>query len=151
MRKEAARGAAAGVWSWSLPAAALLAAQRAAIETCRPGMTQNDVETAARRVLEARSAEIGIVAHCPHHITHWIGLDTHDVGARTTRFERNMTLAVEPGLYIKAWGVGIRIEDTVRVDDKPEVLTTVTDLATVRAHCIRALLQSNELHRTCAP
>ena len=62
-----------------------------------------------------------------------------------------MTLAVEPGLYIEAWGVGIRIEDTVRVDDKPEVLTTATDLATVRAYCIRAIRQSIEPRRTSAP
>ena len=103
----------------------VLEAHRAAVQACLPGNTQDDVERIARGVLESQCAvRLNFAerhARCPHYISHWVGLDVHDPGARTAQFETNMVLAVEPGLYID--GTGVRWEDTVRVDDVPEVLT----------------------------
>lgn len=116
-------------------------AQEAAIAACVPGSTHDRLEKVARKVLEERCRERKDVdAHCPHYISHWLGLDVHDVGKRSTVFERDMVVAVEPGLYVQSIGIGIRIEDTVRVDNVPEVLTSTCDtVAQLRADRLCAL------------
>jgi len=61
-----------------------------------------------------------------HGLSHWLGLDVHDVGNygtadRSRTLEPGMVLTVEPGLYIapdadvpEAYrGIGIRIEDNI--------------------------------------
>lgn len=50
-----------------------------------------------------------------HNTSHHLGLDVHDVSKREKPFEAGNALAVEPGVYIKEWGVGFRIEDDVAV------------------------------------
>ncbi|MBT8238199.1 MAG: M24 family metallopeptidase, partial [Croceitalea sp.] len=42
-----------------------------------------------------------------------IGLDTHDYGALKTPMKANMVFTVEPGIYIPAEKMGIRLEDDV--------------------------------------
>jgi Xaa-Pro aminopeptidase len=66
----------------------------------------------------------------PHSVSHWIGIDVHDVGLYMSSdevwrpLEPNMVLTVEPGLYIpfddesapeEMRGIGIRIEDDILV------------------------------------
>ena len=56
----------------------------------------------------------------PHGSTHHIGLDVHDPG-NYGKFEANMVVTVEPGIYIpenspcdkKWWGIAVRIEDDI--------------------------------------
>ena len=65
-----------------------------------------------------------------HRTGHWLGLDVHDageykVGDAWTTLQPGMTLTVEPGIYIRPAddiplalaGIGIRIEDDVRVSE----------------------------------
>ena len=47
----------------------------------------------------------------PHGTSHYIGLDTHDVGSWTAPIEENMVFTIEPGIYIPEEGIGIRLED----------------------------------------
>lgn len=47
----------------------------------------------------------------PHGTSHYIGLDTHDVGSWTEPIEENMVFTIEPGIYIPEEGIGIRLED----------------------------------------
>ena len=70
-------------------------AHRAALAACRPGGTLDDVHEAASRVIAGGLVGMGVVegtvdevleggAHrvfFPHKTSHWLGLDTHDVGA----------------------------------------------------------------------
>ena len=78
-------------------------------------------------------------AHRPyfmHGLSHWLGLDVHDVGNydtdRSRVLEPGMVLTVEPGLYIATdadvpaqyRGIGIRIEDDIVItEDGNENLT----------------------------
>jgi Xaa-Pro aminopeptidase len=53
-----------------------------------------------------------------HGTSHFIGLDTHDVGLWNEPIKENMVFTVEPGIYIPAEGLGIRLEDNVVVQKK---------------------------------
>ena len=50
-----------------------------------------------------------------HGTSHYIGLDTHDLGSWINPIEENMVFTVEPGIYIPEEGLGIRLEDDVVV------------------------------------
>lgn len=71
----------------------------------------------------------------PHHVGHFIGLDVHDAPGhpRTQRLREDQCITIEPGIYVptddERWpehfrGIGIRIEDSVRIGkEQAEVLT----------------------------
>ena len=92
--------------------AALLAAQVAACEHARPGVTAQSVDAAARSVLE----EAGLGTYFIHRTGHGIGLETHEepyiVAGNSTILEPGMAFSIEPGFYI-AGRYGARIEDIV--------------------------------------
>lgn len=52
-----------------------------------------------------------------HGVSHYLGLDTHDVGSREQDLAPGMVITVEPGLYLAEEGIGIRIEDDVLVTE----------------------------------
>ena len=109
--------------------AAVLAAQRAAIDAVRPGVLASLIDAAARQVLDAR----GLGEAFGHGTGHGLGLDVHEDPrvARATPdsssvpLEAGMVLTVEPGAYLAGWG-GVRIEDDVLVTATGcETLTSV--------------------------
>jgi Xaa-Pro dipeptidase len=94
--------------------AALQAAQQAAVDAVRPGVTCEEVDAAARSVL----ADAGLAEHFIHRTGHGIGLDVHEepyiVTGNDLALEAGMTFSVEPGVYLAGrWGA--RIEDIVAV------------------------------------
>lgn len=48
-----------------------------------------------------------------HGTSHYIGLDTHDVGSWVKPIQENMVFTVEPGIYIPEENLGIRLEDDI--------------------------------------
>ncbi len=109
----------------------------------RPGTSIQDVTGEVVRIMVSGLVELGILngdvdqliadnAHRPffmHGLSHWLGLDVHDVGVyspeRSRVLEPGMVLTVEPGLYIapdadvpaQYRGIGIRIEDDIVITE----------------------------------
>jgi len=50
-----------------------------------------------------------------HGTSHFIGLDTHDVGLWNEPIKEGMVFTCEPGIYIPEEGLGIRLEDDLVV------------------------------------
>ena len=48
-----------------------------------------------------------------HGTGHMLGLDVHDVGSMYQKMKRGMVWTIEPGIYIKEEGLGVRIENNV--------------------------------------
>jgi Xaa-Pro aminopeptidase len=53
----------------------------------------------------------------PHSTSHFLGLDVHDTGERDDVFEAGMVITCEPGIYIREEGIGIRLEDDIRITE----------------------------------
>ncbi len=52
-----------------------------------------------------------------HGISHFLGIDVHDVGLRYEPVKAGMVFTCEPGIYIKEEGLGIRIENDLLVTE----------------------------------
>ncbi len=129
----------------------VLASINRALEMFKPGISIRQVNEQVVRIMIAGLVELGVLkgevdqlfaeqAHRPffmHGLSHWLGLDVHDVGhygspSRDRILEPGMVLTVEPGLYIapdadvpqEYRGIGIRIEDDILItQDGNENLT----------------------------
>ncbi|WP_416061102.1 M24 family metallopeptidase [Rhodococcus indonesiensis] len=94
----------------------LEAAQRAAVDAVRPGVTAASIDAAARDVLAAH----GLAEVFVHRTGHGIGLSVHEepyiVDGNTDVLRPGMAFSIEPGIYFRGeWGA--RIEDIVVVTE----------------------------------
>jgi len=112
---------------------AVLRVQKAAIDMLRPGNTLDKLNQETGKLVEAELVGLGILdrktvgrqsassplykKYFPHGISHHLGLDVHDYGDRYRPFEPGMIFTCEPGLYIRAERIGVRIENDILVTD----------------------------------
>jgi Xaa-Pro dipeptidase len=96
-------------------------AQAAAIEATRPGVPAEDVDRAARDVMQRH--EYGI--HFTHRTGHGIGLDGHEppflVKGNREPLRPGMVVSIEPGIYLSG-RMGVRLEDEVLVTHEGRAL-----------------------------
>jgi len=76
-----------------------------------------------------------------HGTSHFLGLDTHDVGLWHEPIQANMVFTVEPGIYIPEEGLGIRLEDDVVVQATGEPFNLMGDIP-IEAEEIQELMNA---------
>ena len=98
------------------------AANRAVIAQIRPGELFSMPNRVCREVSFEGLKALGLLddfadigKYVWHNTTHHIGLDTHDVGGYEELMAENMVFTVDAGIYVREWGIGLRIEDDVLV------------------------------------
>jgi D-alanyl-D-alanine dipeptidase len=92
-------------------------AQEAAVRSVRPAVPIQEIDRAARRVID----EAGFGERFIHRTGHGIGREIHEppnaVEGDETLLEPGMTFSVEPGIYLEG-RFGVRIEDIVAVTEE---------------------------------
>ncbi|ORX68083.1 Creatinase/aminopeptidase [Anaeromyces robustus] len=124
----------------------LLNIQKKCINMCtvKSGKTLNQIH---QRFIDILAKELSKVFNrqlswmeandiCPHHISHYMGMDVHDTEdvSRSLPLKKGMVVTIEPGLYIpyddrypkEYQGIGIRIEDDIVVTDKNPINLTIS-------------------------
>jgi Xaa-Pro aminopeptidase len=98
----------------------VLGAQQAAFDSVRPGVTLFQLDAIARRYMKEHSGTLCGEKTCDdreffnHGLGHPIGMDVHDVGFNRP-LEVGAVFTIEPGVYLQAENLGVRIEDDVLV------------------------------------
>jgi len=69
-----------------------------------------------------------------HGTSHFLGLDTHDVGLWNEPIKAGMVFTCEPGIYIPEEGLGIRLEDDLVVRDGQEPFNLMGDIPIEAEH-----------------
>jgi Xaa-Pro aminopeptidase len=63
-----------------------------------------------------------------HGTSHFLGLDTHDVGIWSEPIQAGMVFTCEPGIYIPEEGLGIRLEDDLVVSSTGSPFNLMKDI-----------------------
>ena len=99
--------------------------QKAGLTAVRPQRTCKSVDETCRKIIEKHHYG----PHFIHSTGHGIGLDVHEspniTSKSTTKLKKDMAVTVEPGIYIPN-KLGVRIEDSVIVRDRPIVMHKFT-------------------------
>lgn len=103
----------------------VLKAEVDTIKKIKPGMTFKELNEYTKSILINEAKKLNIIdkdeeisKYYYHSVSHYMGLDTHDVGSYDKKLEPGMVITVEPGLYIEEEGIGIRIEDDVLITEE---------------------------------
>jgi len=99
-------------------------ANRAVMAQVRPGVSFKMPNQVVREVAFEGLKALGLLSdpadigrYVWHGTTHHVGLDTHDVGGYEDPMAKDMVFTVDAGIYVREWGIGLRIEDNVLVTD----------------------------------
>ena len=113
---------------------AVLRVQREAMALLRPGNTIKAYHQEVGKIMENELIGLGLLdaqhvkqqdekkplyrKYFMHGTSHHLGLDVHDVGNVYRPFETGMVFTVEPGIYIREEGLGIRLENNVVITEE---------------------------------
>lgn len=98
----------------------------------RPGITIADYQKTTGHLIQEELLSLGLLTkeniaikgdkpayfkYFMHGVSHFIGLDTHDVGEKNEILKPGMVVSCEPGIYCFEESIGIRLEDTILVTE----------------------------------
>ena len=102
---------------------------RGANEILRPGNTPMEYQKQVIELMEAELVGLGLIdakaaseqgpdkalvkKYFMHGTSHHMGLDVHDVAPPHQPFAEGMVFTIEPGIYIREEGLGVRLENDV--------------------------------------
>ncbi|HJY63791.1 MAG TPA: aminopeptidase P family protein [Ignavibacteria bacterium] len=112
---------------------AVLRTFKSTVKEIKPGKSMNDIAMIARELIAKELVDLKLVKnddvknienkspvfkqYYPHDVSHYLGLDVHDVGLFSSPLKPGMILTCEPGIYIKEESLGIRIENDILVTE----------------------------------
>lgn len=110
---------------------AVLRVFRGANEILRPGNSPMEYQKQVIELMEAELVNLGLIGakeakeqgpdkplvkkYFMHGTSHHLGLDVHDVAPPHEPFAEGMVFTIEPGIYIREEGLGVRIENDVLI------------------------------------
>ncbi|MFN8887999.1 MAG: aminopeptidase P N-terminal domain-containing protein [Cyclobacteriaceae bacterium] len=113
---------------------AVLRVMRAANKMLRPGVVYFDYHKEIQKLIESELIGFRLISNTDvknqpkekpafqkyfmHGTSHMLGLDVHDVGNMHAKVREGQVWTIEPGIYIKEEGLGIRIENNVVIGTK---------------------------------
>jgi len=112
---------------------AVLKVMKEAMQMLTPGTILSEYNQEVGKLVEKELVQLGILSqkdidkqdpdnplfrkYFMHGTSHFIGLDTHDIGNRYEPIQAGMAFTVEPGIYLRDEKIGVRIENDVIVTD----------------------------------
>jgi Xaa-Pro aminopeptidase len=116
---------------------AVLRVLRAASKAATPGKLPKDWQAEADSFVEKELVDLGLLKpseikkqdpdnkafrkYFMHGVGHPLGLDVHDLGPATGPIQAGWVLTVEPAIYIREEGFGIRLENDILVQENGNV------------------------------
>lgn len=111
---------------------AVLRIKRAAMKLLKPGALYYDYHKEVQKITEAELIRLKLIdkadiknqnpakplfmKYFMHGTGHHLGLDVHDTGNMYSKMQAGMVWTVEPGIYIKEEGLGVRLENNVVIE-----------------------------------
>jgi len=103
----------------------VLEMQRRVFAACRPGITLSYLNDVAKAyAVERGYGNYFNFSGWRHGTSHSLGLDVHDPFFSTLPLAAGMVITVEPGIYLPAENLGVRIEDDVRITENGGAVLT---------------------------
>ncbi|MBV1756378.1 MAG: aminopeptidase P family protein [Dethiosulfatibacter sp.] len=106
----------------------VLEANKKVIDASKPGITINELNEIAKSVIFEGLLHLKMLSNMDeltkfyyHGVSHYLGLDVHDVGDREKPLEAGCIITVEPGLYVWDEEIGIRIEDDILITENGNI------------------------------
>jgi Xaa-Pro aminopeptidase len=118
---------------------AVLRTLQAGIADLKPGVKWKHWQEAAEERLAKECVDLGLLKprdlqenhddpsrkpvkkYFMHGLGHPLGLDVHDLGITTEAFAAGWVMTVEPGLYLREEGFGVRLENDILITEKGPV------------------------------
>lgn len=123
---------------------AVLHVKKSAEKLLVPGTIMADYQKEVGRIMEGQLLNLGLISQLDitnqnpewpaykkyfmHGTSHFMGLDTHDVGLWNEPIKAGMVFTCEPGIYIPEEGLGIRLEDDLVVQESGAPFNLMKDI-----------------------
>lgn len=122
---------------------AVLRVMRAANQLLRPGVLMADYQKMILSIMEEELVHLGLIdvaeakeqgpdkplvkRYFMHGTSHHLGLDVHDVAPPNEPVTEGMVFTIEPGIYIREEGLGIRLENNYLIgkDQNTDLMATI--------------------------